>query len=213
MTKSRAVFLLACAFATVAMAHAAHPGQRRRSSTSLSFSCSTFPPGATEADLVASFGRSNVTTAMVAAGYGSSSRLYERATNRLGMTPGQYRSGGLQNGEPVTIPPYGLNILLAGSSGGGKSTLATGLLERLAEKRYQFCIIDPEGDYQAFRPAVALGDTRHTPTVDEVLQLLKNPTTNAIVNLVGQPLKDRPAFFAALLPRLQELRVHPDVPR
>src|SRR5437660_7210706 len=32
-----------------------------------------------------------VTTAMIAAGYGSSSRLYERAAGQLGMTPGQYR--------------------------------------------------------------------------------------------------------------------------
>ena len=114
--------------------------------------------------------------------------------------------GTQEDGAAVTIPPYGLNILLAGTSGGGKSTLATGLLERLTENRYQVCIIDPEGDYQAFRPAVVVGDTRHAPNIDEVLQLLKNPTTNVIVNLVGLPLKDRPALFGALLPRLQELR-------
>jgi AraC family transcriptional regulator, regulatory protein of adaptative response / methylated-DNA-[protein]-cysteine methyltransferase len=40
----------------------------------------------------------NVTTAMMAAGYGSSSRLYERAADQLGMTPGQYQKGG-----PVAI--------------------------------------------------------------------------------------------------------------
>ncbi|MDY3553453.1 methylated-DNA--[protein]-cysteine S-methyltransferase [Gemmata sp. JC717] len=34
-----------------------------------------------------------VTTAMTAAGYGSSSRLYERAAGQLGMTPGQYQKG------------------------------------------------------------------------------------------------------------------------
>jgi hydroxymethylpyrimidine pyrophosphatase-like HAD family hydrolase len=114
--------------------------------------------------------------------------------------------GTREDGAAVTIPPYGLNILLAGTSGGGKSTLATGLLERLAELRYQFCVIDPEGDYQSFRPAVAVGDTHHAPNMDEVLQLLKNPTTNVVVNLVGLPLNDRPTFFVALLPRLQELR-------
>lgn len=43
-------------------------------------------------------GGDSVTTAMTAAGYTSSSRLYERAAGRLGMTPGQYRKGG-----PVAI--------------------------------------------------------------------------------------------------------------
>ncbi len=46
---------------------------------------------------------SDVTTAMNAAGYGSSSRLYGSAAGRLGMTPGQYRDGGSRNGQPVAI--------------------------------------------------------------------------------------------------------------
>lgn len=37
----------------------------------------------------------SVTEAMYNAGYGSSSRLYERATSQLGMTPKTYRKGGL----------------------------------------------------------------------------------------------------------------------
>ncbi len=36
----------------------------------------------------------NVTHALYAAGYGASSRLYERAATQLGMTPGTYRRGG-----------------------------------------------------------------------------------------------------------------------
>jgi AraC family transcriptional regulator of adaptative response/methylated-DNA-[protein]-cysteine methyltransferase len=43
-------------------------------------------------------GGNTVTTAMMTAGYGSSSRLYERAAGQLGMTPGQYQKGG-----PVAI--------------------------------------------------------------------------------------------------------------
>lgn len=60
----------------------------------------------------------SVTTAMVAAGYGSSSRLYERATDQLGMTPGQYQKGG-----PVAIRfttakcPVGRVILAATAKG------------------------------------------------------------------------------------------------
>jgi len=63
-------------------------------------------------------GGDNVTTAMMAAGYGSSSRLYERATGQLGMTPGQYQKGG-----PMTIRfttaecPLGRVILAATEKG------------------------------------------------------------------------------------------------
>jgi len=39
-------------------------------------------------------GGQTVTTAMIGAGYGSSSRLYERAAGQLGMTPRQYQDGG-----------------------------------------------------------------------------------------------------------------------
>ena len=59
-----------------------------------------------------------VTTAMMSAGYGSSSRLYERSTGRLGMTPGQYLKGG-----PVAIRfttakcPLGRVILAATGKG------------------------------------------------------------------------------------------------
>src|SRR5437763_8249277 len=37
-------------------------------------------------------GGASVTTAMLTAGYGSSSRLYERAAGQLGMTPKQYQN-------------------------------------------------------------------------------------------------------------------------
>jgi len=115
--------------------------------------------------------------------------------------------GTREHGEEVRVSPYGSNILLAGSSGSGKSTLAGGILERLAEQAYQFCIIDPEGDYESFEHAVTVGTAEHAPTADEVFQLLEKPDVNAVVNLIGLPLHDRPAFFVGLLPRLQELRV------
>ena len=40
--------------------------------------------------------RTRVTDAIYDAGYGSGSRVYERAGRQLGMTPGQYRDGGLE---------------------------------------------------------------------------------------------------------------------
>lgn len=110
------------------------------------------------------------------------------------------------SGTDVRLPPYGENVLLVGTSGSGKSTLATGLLERLNERDYTFCVIDPEGDYEALAGAVMLGTPKRPPGVDEVLQLLEKPGESCIINLVGLPLVDRPAYFAALLPQLQALR-------
>jgi AraC family transcriptional regulator, regulatory protein of adaptative response / methylated-DNA-[protein]-cysteine methyltransferase len=60
-----------------------------------------------------------VTTAMFAAGYGSSSRLYEKAAGQLGMTPGQYRKGGVQATIRYTTArcPLGRVILAATDKG------------------------------------------------------------------------------------------------
>jgi len=110
------------------------------------------------------------------------------------------------DGQEFHLPPFGISFLIAGTSGGGKSTLATGFLERLAEQGYQFCIIDPEGDYQNFDGVVVLGDSKRPPTTQEVVQLLEQPQQNAIINLLGIALEHRPAFFDELFPALLELR-------
>src|SRR6266545_1558770 len=109
-------------------------------------------------------------------------------------------------GQEVWLPSYGPSILIAGPSGSGKSTAATSLLERLSEQRYQFCIIDPEGDYEALENAITLGGSQRGPSVEEVLEALSHPGENVVVNLIGLPITDRPPFFLGLLPRLQEMR-------
>src|SRR5262249_1821204 len=45
------------------------------------------------------------------------------------------------------------------------------------------------------------------PSEGEILTALEKPSANVVASLIGLPLQDRPGFFAALLPRLQELRV------
>jgi phosphoglycolate phosphatase (TIGR01487 family) len=109
-------------------------------------------------------------------------------------------------GDAVTVPVYGTNMLFTGSSGGGKSTLAKITLERLVDLGYQFCVVDPEGDYEEFEAGVVLGDGEHVPTSSEVLQLLRDPTQNAIVNLLGVPMDQRPEVFTVLLKDLQDMR-------
>ena len=110
------------------------------------------------------------------------------------------------DGEEFRVPAAGISLLIAGSSGSGKSTVATGVLERVSAEGYQFCVIDPEGDYEDLAEAIAFGSAERGPTVSEILTALEKPDANVVVNLIGLPLQDRPAFFLGLLPRLQELR-------
>ena len=105
----------------------------------------------------------------------------------------------------VTLAPYGTRVLVLGSSKAGKSSLTFGLLERLSEAHYQYCLIDPEGDYEAMPSTVNLGTQDRVPAIEEVLDVLERPDQNAVVCLLAMPAIERPAYFAQLLPRLEAL--------
>jgi HAD superfamily hydrolase (TIGR01484 family) len=107
----------------------------------------------------------------------------------------------------LSLVPQRQSVLLAGASGGGKSTLSTGLLERLAEKRFQYCVIDPEGDYEGTVEAISIGSASQAPDSGSVMELLRKTGNNVIVNLLGVKLADRPSFLADLLPNILGLRV------
>ncbi len=63
--------------------------------------------------------RRTVTMAMIEAGYGSSSRLYERASSQLGMTPATYQRGGPATAIRYTVAACPLGrLLLAGTERG-----------------------------------------------------------------------------------------------
>lgn len=106
----------------------------------------------------------------------------------------------------VSVPAYGHNLLIAGPSGSGKSTVTAGLVERLMQRAYQVCIVDPEGDYGTLQDVITLGNRNHAVTVSEALALIEDPKITLNVNLLGIPLADRPEFFGQLLPSLQAMR-------
>jgi HAD superfamily hydrolase (TIGR01484 family) len=107
---------------------------------------------------------------------------------------------------PVLINPRGQSILVAGRSGSGKSTAVSGILEQLVERAYQFCLIDPEGDYDGFTDALSFGSAKEAPDAKAVVRALESPDESVVINLLGVSLDDRPSFLASLLPHIQHLR-------
>jgi AraC family transcriptional regulator of adaptative response/methylated-DNA-[protein]-cysteine methyltransferase len=84
--------------------------------------------------------RRTVTTALYEAGYGASSRLYERAAAQLGMTPGAYRKGGPAAAIRYTIADSPLGRLLLAATDRGVCALtladADGTLEAALRREY-----------------------------------------------------------------------------
>jgi hydroxymethylpyrimidine pyrophosphatase-like HAD family hydrolase len=145
------------------------------------------------------------------AGQGVAELVEELIANDLSRMHGRLEKNlvtiGLGPDEtPVTVPPYGLNMLIAGPSASGKSTVTAGIVERLIERAYQVCIVDPEGDYGTLSEVLTLGSSRHAVTVNQALAVLEDPKMNLNLNLLGISLADRPEYFGHLFPRLQAMR-------
>jgi AraC family transcriptional regulator of adaptative response/methylated-DNA-[protein]-cysteine methyltransferase len=79
-------------------------------------------------------GGETVTTAMIAAGYGSSSRLYENANGQLGMTPGEYRAGGAKALIRYATAACELGRVLLGVTGKGVCAVALADTDGALEK-------------------------------------------------------------------------------
>ena len=113
--------------------------------------------------------------------------------------------GDSPDGTTVRLDPRG-TTLIAGGSQAGKTTLVTAVIEQLSGSDFQYCIIDPEGDYSELRDAKVLGDSSHAPRIADVMELLENPAMNVVVNLLAVDLADRGKFVIKFLSELQVMR-------
>lgn len=107
---------------------------------------------------------------------------------------------------PVFLHPRGGGVLIAGSSGGGKSTLATALAERSLAGDFQICVVDTEGDFTRLKSAIVVGDAKIPPSIPECLKVLDPPQGGVVVNMLAVSLDERPATVAQLLAAIAELR-------
>jgi hypothetical protein len=114
--------------------------------------------------------------------------------------------GSFHDGSSAFIEPHRGSVLIAGRSGIGKSTLAIALTERMVEKQYEFCIFDPEGDYDGLENAIAIGDGNTAPRAEDAFQLLRKAGVNVVVNTQALDVTERLQFFAQLLPQVGSMR-------
>jgi len=114
--------------------------------------------------------------------------------------------GRTEQGKAFYLESYGSKLIIAGPSGGGKSTTIAAIVERLVEAQYQVCLFDPEGDYDEFDKFVTLGGPQRVPGTSEILEVLNSRAHSLGINLLGVSLADRPAMFMSMLSRIQELR-------
>jgi AraC family transcriptional regulator of adaptative response/methylated-DNA-[protein]-cysteine methyltransferase len=92
-----------------------------------------------------------VTGAMYGAGYGSSSRLYERAPSQLGMTPADYRRGGKGVRISYTIAGCSLGRLLVAGTAKGVCSVRLGDSDAVLEANLlsEYAAADVSRDDQA----------------------------------------------------------------
>jgi HAD superfamily hydrolase (TIGR01484 family) len=135
--------------------------------------------------------------------------LVERFLDGDGLVGGLRRHdvllGADERQEPVGLRDDAA-ILIAGTSGIGKSRLASALIERMQLHGFQICVIDPEGDYEGLTDTISLGDANRPPLESEAFDVLRKPSANLVVNLLGIGMPDRPIFFSKLLSGLLEFR-------
>ena len=101
----------------------------------------------------------NVTRAMYDAGYGSSSRLYEKTSSQLGMTPDKYRRGAIAATVRYTIADSPLGRMLIAATDKGVCAIqfarSNGELIEGLKREFPFAVRKPdEGGLQAWVEAL-----------------------------------------------------------
>ena len=107
--------------------------------------------------------------------------------------------------QAVFIRPHGGGALIAGLSGGGKSSLATALIEGMLARGFQVCVFDPEGDYGNLSAAVSLGDAKAPPRLSEMIKAIERPGQSVVVNMLAISVEERPAAFRGFVGALAEM--------
>jgi AraC family transcriptional regulator of adaptative response/methylated-DNA-[protein]-cysteine methyltransferase len=136
----------------------------------------------------------SVTEAMYDAGFNSSGRFYEKSTGMLGMTPSQYRAGGLNEEIKFAVGQTSLGAVLVASSAKGVAAILLGddpddLVRDLQDRFPRAHLIGADSRYEMLvAQVVALVERPHMG-----LDLPLDVRGTAFQRRVWQALQDIPA--------------------
>lgn len=121
-------------------------------------------------------------------------------TARLGLPIGVDHEG-----NNVHLMPH-QNVLVVGDPACGKSRFAKMLTEKMVEQGFEFCVIDPEGDYHGLDHSVAIAQPAMTPRSEEALAVLRQTGANVVINTVTLDPVGRRQLASELLDPIADLR-------
>jgi len=131
--------------------------------------------------------------------------LDDLASINLPLTRHDLQMGQKSDNTLFCISPYGNNILVAGSSCCGKTTFTKAFVEQLITGGYQFCLVDPEGDYLDLQGVLNMGNDEQPPVIPEVMKMMRESVQNLVVCVLAIPFYERAAFFQKLLANIADL--------
>ena len=167
----------------------------------------------------------SVTAAIYDAGFNSSGRFYEKSTGMLGMTPSQYRAGGVDEEIRFAVGETSLGAILVASSGKGVAAILIAddpdeLVRDLQDRFPKARLIGADRDYEALvarvvgfveTPGIGLDlplDVRGTAFQRRVWQALQDIPVGAtasyadIARRIGSPKAVRAVAGACAANRL-----------
>ncbi|HWF12276.1 MAG TPA: HAD hydrolase family protein [Candidatus Acidoferrales bacterium] len=130
---------------------------------------------------------------------------------------GQHRLslGTAEDGHELTLAIRGMNTLIAGDPGSGKSWVAGLMCEQLILQGYSLCIIDPEGDYRSLETlpgVVVFGGEDPPPELPDLARVLRHPDMSVVIDLSHAPYPEKINYMKSLLPMLSSIRTKTGLP-
>jgi hypothetical protein len=117
--------------------------------------------------------------------------------------------------QPMELPASGINVLIAGGSGAGKSYLAGLLAERLIRLGYSAVLLDPEGDHGALgrlRGVLVVGGHDRLPEPRRLPALVQHRFGSLVVDLSHLSAAEKRAYSRDALLALQAERAATGLP-